>query len=103
MASSEYSVPSTCGLTRRVWPSAATVRMIQVIWLVLLAGMLAADVVTSPALYDTYQTACQEDFCDTLPQPNAHTLQQLDRLGIGLDTYAAAMLLIEWQFSLLCI
>ena len=65
-------------------------------WLVLLIGALAVAIAATPALHTRYQTICPLPICDTLPQPNAQTVDLLGHLQVSLHQYARIMVGVEW-------
>lgn len=84
--------------TAVAWPqlTRATALLLRAGWLALLAGVLLSAFVATPALHTRYQTTCPNPVCETLPQPNAATVEILGRLGLPLERYAAFMVGIEW-------
>src|SRR5918993_2573488 len=84
--------------TASSWPRLAPLAAgaIRAGWLVLLIGALAVAIAATPALHTRYQTICPLPICDTLPQPNAQTVDLLGHLQVSLHQYANIMVGVEW-------
>lgn len=80
------------------WPqlTRSTALLLRAGWLALLLGVVASALFATPALQARYQTTCPILVCETLPQPNAATVEILARWGVPLHRYAASMVGVEW-------
>jgi signal transduction histidine kinase len=76
-------------------------RLVQASWLLLQVAALALAAAATPALHLRYQTTCADQLCEILPQPNAQSVQLLNRLGIPLQDYAIVMVGAEWVAMLI--
>jgi hypothetical protein len=74
---------------------------LRIVWLALLVTCVVLAVIATPALHEHYTTTCDEAICNYIAQPNANTVDVLDRAGIPLSTYATLFVALDWLFLVL--
>ncbi|HEX5139910.1 MAG TPA: GAF domain-containing sensor histidine kinase [Dehalococcoidia bacterium] len=75
--------------------------VLRVVWLALLISCAVLAVMATPALHEHYTVTCDEAICNYIAQPNANTVDVLDRAGIPLSTYATFFVALDWLFFVL--